>query len=815
MRLGGSRLLAAPIRKGATLVMGAAALTVCAPAWAAAPSFDVPATSAQQALHVEVAPGALHLTTCARAPCTTGTASSLEIPDPFGSSSSRATLRVLSIGAHRSIALVEIHDDGTGQSWAALLGAAPTGAAVVIFDGLAHVGEAVGSSEPSVIGITQVGAVEQVLVGSEEPSFDLCGRPAMLGPKLVDPKDLGLKPVLYQRLLKKDRDAAPILEATAHEGTAPLGQVLSVRGATSAIGSPANLLDGNLDTSWSEGRGDDGRGEFVAFNAPAAVGLTGLVFDVRPTTRTVSNGAAPLSAFVATDHELFLVHFPTDGWKAAGSSFDVSFPTTVHTSCLAVVLEESYTGDDSSQAVVTLSEVQARTELDGVTDLAGLAKMLATGDDRAHAARDILMGAGPAGLAALRPEYDGLPEAGRLLALDVVDQAPCEEGATFYARSLASKNKAEHEHALEHLKRCGKGATEALVQAVTDEKSPSRVEAASLLASASPEQTLKVLTRAPASTPAVHKAFLQALKQAARDPRTEGTLATLFIDDTLSPEATLTLLRVAETRVSSGPLVEPATRALQRLMPTVTSFADRYLLLEPAARLARVGAPGAVEFLRHALLDPDAHLRGRAGALSLLVSPLRAPALALLGDAEPRVREAVALAAAEVSDSALTRPLLGLLSDEWTFVRAAAYRALAMAPPDGTVDRTLLEHLGEERVQYAKLELVRALTHRQALVALPALRALVQDKKESIDVRIAAIRALGELCDQTSLDALTQLAHEGETPMSEEDAQSLGRAAMVALHRLNPLDLKARMGTMTTGPGHALQLDLSGQPRCR
>src|SRR6185369_9796708 len=90
----------------------------------------------------------------------------------------------------------------------------------------------------------------QVLLGEVREDVAICGRRSLLSPRVLDPKDLTFKSARVQRLRRDERDRAPALVAQA--STAPLpqgmGRVLQGASASSGIGVPAALTDGDLET---------------------------------------------------------------------------------------------------------------------------------------------------------------------------------------------------------------------------------------------------------------------------------------------------------------------------------------------------------------------------------------------------------------------------------------------------------------------------------------------------------------------------------------------------------------------------------------
>jgi len=91
---------------------------------------------------------------------------------------------------------------------------------------------------------------------------------------------------------------------------------------------------------------------------------------------------------------------------------------------------------------------------------------------------------------------------------------------------------------------------------------------------------------------------------------------------------------------------------------------------------------------------------------------------------------------------------------------------------------------------------VAALAQRHALGAREALRRRLEDDQEDADVRASAATALGELCDDASLDALTAYAARLGALGTDQEGQQLALAAVAGLAALHPSDLRARLAPL-------------------
>ncbi|MBV9948508.1 MAG: HEAT repeat domain-containing protein, partial [Myxococcales bacterium] len=222
----------------------------------------------------------------------------------------------------------------------------------------------------------------------------------------------------------------------------------------------------------------------------------------------------------------------------------------------------------------------------------------------------------------------------------------------------------------------------------------------------------------------------------------------------------------------------------------------RYLALAPLGELARGGDVAAATRLTAAIArDPDWPVRARAAIEAKGIAQGREALAAAVRDPSPRVREAALAAVAAPPTPAAPLAAVAALKDPWSFVRAAAAGALGAGPPSGEADGALGEALHDPsaRVRVAALSSL-ALHHASSLRT--AFRERLDDRSEDADVRVAAALALGAVCDQTSLDRLTELARALGTPGAGEDERALALAAVSALGAIQPKDLGDRLAPL-------------------
>jgi len=776
----------------------------------------VPAGAEQGVLAVALEADGLWLNACGDPHCVAQSGHKLELPPAALAALGGAQLRVLELAPGRRLVHVQIAlADG---AWEALLAAA------------------VGRLEPLVIWSGLTGAVEaedgqrqgdaiwvreeekkglRVLVGRLRDDVQLCGRPTLVEPRLLG-ADLGLRPAKVQQLSVEERRGARVLNARrAERGPTPGGNALRALAASSAIGAPLALTDGRDDTSWAEARGGEGRGEFVVFRPFSGAGLIGLEFLVRPEGAAAATGAAPRTLWLATRTQLFRIDWAEDAWKAPGVWYQVQFPEPVNDDCVALVLEKSFVERPDTQ--VTLAEVRGVSELQALAP-AELVGRLSTPGDVGAAAVPALLQAGPVGVEAVVGAFGALDATGRARALDVIENAPCEVTAHVYVELLSDGDPRTRRRAEQRLRACGAGAHAELRRAFEQSSGQAAgVTLAQGLASIAPGLAVELIgARLAAAASEQRAGYREALSRAANFPEAEPGLRRLLGGSGLGVAAELEVVRALGERL---PNYQPdASRVFAKAAAVARTFAQRYLLLAPAARLAPKD-PIAVAFFQQALTDSDPYLRAAAARTAPDLPALHAPLLVALRDPEARVREASAARLGELGLMASAPSLIERLSgDAWPFVRVAAARSLALLGPSPPIDTALAAALSDASTEVRVLS-VRALGRRGARHELSSIRERFHDPKEQAAVRAAAVRALGDLCDSALLDELTKAAWSMLADRPPPDDVIVGSAAVAALGRLAPPDLERRLAPLAAKKDqplleHMLAVALHSTQRC-
>jgi hypothetical protein len=252
---------------------------------------------------------------------------------------------------------------------------------------------------------------------------------------------------------------------------------------------------------------------------------------------------------------------------------------------------------------------------------------------------------------------------------------------------------------------------------------------------------------------------------------------------------------------------DAAIAEIDRAAPTMRT---RYLLLEPLGELARAKDATAAQRLAEAIArDTEWPVRARAAEVASGL-PSAADVLASAGarDAEPRVRDASlrSLGAMQApAPAAIDAARDRLANDHWTFVKTSAVAVLLHAPGSQAVDDALGKAL-EDAAPRVKGAAIVALALRRAGAWRGAIAERLEDEHEDTEVRAAAARALGGLCDAKSADKLASLARALASPVATEDEQTLGTAALEGLAFLHPADLASRIAPLR---------DKSAPPRVR
>jgi hypothetical protein len=776
---------------------GAALALVSLAAPARAATAVAPAGAGQRALAVGFdAKGELRAAVCNAEPCSIDAGTPLGLPRDFAARRDKARLAVVGIGSGRRAIVVTVPGDVPSKSYEAVVvaplgGSAPT----VLFsgvtglasgeDGLRHGGMVV-VSDPDENG------ARRILVGEQREDVMLCGRPSILAPRMIDARDLTLRPAKVQRLTSAERNAAPRIAATRTAGAIAGAPLLRAVSASSAVGNPAALTDGNPETTWAENRGGSGKGEFVVMNAPPELPMVGVEILVRPEKATPPRGVAPRELWLVTSKQAFLVTLPEDAWKAPGARYVARFPSPIKDDCLAIAIESAF--DERADIEVTLSEVSLESPFAGQS-IDALVAALAGGGARAEGAKAVLRTLGQPAYDAVLAKYPSLDEGGRRVALEVLDGAPCASSAPAFVKALESPVEGQRLHAEARLPRCAKEAAPLLVAALGTAQGPAFASLASTLAAIAPAEAVRAFVplfdeRNVERRKALRMALGRTVKLAAAAPAIRQVLA-----DPKTPKvALLDVLR------SLGPLAplfaNEAAAALARLGGSNADFRTRYLQVAPAGVLAPSVAVARALLALSLTSDKDPRVRSAAARAVVDARQLQAELVRALQDPEMRVRAEAARSLAGAPDGPATAALLARLEeDPWPLVRATSAAALGGAQKGGAPDAKLARAL-EDEAWLVRREALGALGRRGARAHTRAVIERLEDKEERFDVRIAAARSLGLLCDPAAVGSLTKQLAPLADPYGSLESRGIAVAALAALRDLGPPDFKNRIASL-------------------
>lgn len=707
-----------------------------------------------------------------------------------------AKLGTVRVDAGVAVIWVSIPGSADAPRWEALIAPPLSGTApsVLFSDWVGLSRGEYGAREGKTLVISDADArgVRRIVRGELREDFSLCGRETVLEPEVLDARTLEFRSAKMQRLGSEERARAIALRAERVEAPArPTPTVLRATAASSAVGDPAALTDGDPETTWSENRGGDGRGEFVVLRAPANLPLSGFEFVVRPPTRAVAGGAAPSEFWLLTSTALYRVSMPEDAWRSPGARYRVVFGRSEPSDCVALVTEKGV--DQGPQTRVTFAEVDALSDVSHL-DPSELVARLGRDGDEGRSAAAALQVLGEAGYAAVVSAFSSLDQNGRRVALDVLDSAPCGTGVEVYIDAALGPYPGLERRAAERLVRCSEASAPVLRERLRSSSPELTSALAELLVPVSPEGAVAgILPLFSGAGRELRAELRSSIARAARSPRGASAARRALVDPALGSPAGLELLRSLGDSVSA--FLPEAEARLERVRASQPGFRYRYLLLEPAAKLAPKSQPARAIVSRSLVHDTDPRLRAKAAETvppRLFANEL----VRLTYDREMRVRLAA------VTNLGEARVALGgdaiaarLLTDPWPIVRAAAAGALRRLGPNQAWDAALVKSLEDESPAVRRPVLL-AIGARGLKFFASEVRARLEDVDEWPRVRAAAAEALGALCDTESIDLLTEYAAALRDPFLDDASRDVAQAALVGLVELGPKDLVARLAPL-------------------
>ncbi len=753
----------------------------------------------QRPLVIELDESLIRARACADSKdCDLSSATSLRPPEAVRANTRAAKIETVDLDRGKRLAVVRLKARA-GREYVVLIASpdAKSEAPSVVFSGyVGRDGEA--STE---LEITGPAGHQKVRVVERSR---LCSAEVVTSARALDPASLTLRAEAPLDPIGSARASMSSIPAVLDPSPVARYQLLASRGSSSGRGSLA--VDGDPKTAWTSDEGS-GAKPFVSLSTPSGLPLLGLDVSVGE-----SEASPPRSLAIVTDRGVYSVSIPAPsepGAKPASRTYAVTFPKPIDTTCVAVVIDQDpdrgskKRAKEAPRARASILEIAARTSLDGKS-LETLAGEVGTGGPTSALAMKILEAEGGRGIRAIADAYPKLEPTAQDRLRRIVDASDCEDKLAFYVPLLASVDRQESDRARDRVRRCGKEAGAALLAALNaatlEDVRAIYAEEAALVSPELATPTLVEKLVAAHEDPAARKTYRRALTKGAL--RAAGVRA---IDAVLALPTFASAPLVARIDVlrALGPSIRDAKRAPRAFADAASAakdFREQYLLIGPAAELGLGDDAAAIEFLRRALdRSASPHLRARAAELAAPIEKLRPDLLRAIDDDQVRVREA-ALLALTVGKGGFDGTVAGKLAerlegDPWTFVRLAAAFALGAGPKSAAIDDRIAKAIDQEEQPSVRAEMARALGARGA--KRPVLRERAFDDREALTVRVRAIEALGAVCDREALGPLTELAQKGRMPLFESD-RKLAAAAVHALVRLGPKDLKTRLAPLVS-----------------
>lgn len=648
----------------------------------------------------------------------------------------------------------------------------------------------------------------EALIAQVNEAVRLCGTErAWLFPRALDPRTGELRPVLLNRLrglAGAEVEIAGRWESPGPTG-APIANVASFTAASTSVGdggdamrlsSPLALGDGDPATTWAEGRGGNGGGEFVTATLSSGVPVRAVAIIASPagTPEAARGRGRPTSMRLVFGARRFHVTFPGDPAARPGEPIWVVLPEPLAAECLSLVLDAAIEppARRGVTPAVELAEVRLYTELDfgGGTErlIADLGRAEAVADGAAR----LLSRAGDRGAQAVASTMAGLSGRARALGARVLADHHGPSSLAPLAALLGDPDERVGAEAVRGLSLAGPAAVSVLVGALPSAAGPSLQRGAAVLSRIGGLDALAALVgRAGSGEAEDRRAVREAIALAASGlgERAVPVLAAALVSDGAGDQ-TARRLDVARALDPAVPAFrEILGRALEATPLADASFADRVLATRLMGRLCEAGDGRFAEALARALTAPsramrEEILRAEAGVALGRCGPRGAPALAdALGDPSPRVRGAAidAVARARVRQAA-ARLARVARQDRWAFLRTAALEALGVVAPEAR-GAAIAAALQDPWMEVRRTG-IRLAIHHGVRGAADALAARAADAGEEANVRTEAVAALGQLCAHRHVGVVKRLARVGHRPDATDVELAAAATAVEALGRL-------------------------------
>jgi HEAT repeat protein len=671
------------------------------------------------------------------------------------------------------------------------------------------------------------------------------GQPARLFPRAWDFSSGRFRPVLSPLPAPASRTLIARRDDPAAPSGRPAGGFQWVAASTTAtegrdargLTAPVALNDGNPTTTWAEGLGGDGRGEFLTARAAAGPLLvTGL--------RIVPGDGSSAAAFRARNRlrrfqlalgpnaeQKFDVELPTDPATGGGAAWNrpfwVALPQPLPSSCVTIVLTEVYRGSEAAPpktfGTTAIADLDVFTDLDQPGGVDRLVAAMADGNDCA-ARVPLLVGLGEPALALTVRALPSATGAARSCLLDALTRlAPAPNTEPVVNALLAALREATpaEEAAIQRALLAAQPPPIAALERYLTGKSnsdnndgsdgaggvDSRARAARLLgAFDSPAAAATLLAGAGRGPDEVRAAVVQALSVSpALTPEALWTTLALNRSGPLGDQ-TLDLLRVLPLYWGRHPeAAASALPALRGALGPERPFEVRGRVVMAIGSLRTADGATALAELRAFDSDPTVRflaareLAGDPGAVA--GTALRAA----LADGDPRVRETAAAALGQRGDRTASGGLVaGAKQEPWPAVRRAELDALGhLCTPDG--NELMIRAVARDQAEVRRVSLIGLARCREPRAAALLLNTLNR-ADETATTRELAATLLGDHGDAQLAPALAlalrHLVAESEADLALE---APAVAALRALGRLGGADAVTAAANLADDRRHPFQ----------
>lgn len=632
--------------------------------------------------------------------------------------------------------------------------------------------------------LTGDGAPE-IIVGRVYEAVRLCGaeRLPLLFRRVYDPGTGKLRPVLAKR---PDVPGAKDVVATGPEGSTSsiLGAATPVSASRSAgdrgepllLAPPGALVDGDPATAWIPGNGAGG-GEFATFSVLAReYGVTRLGLRAVPAGDKPGRYDRPRTLLLVAEDRVFRLAFERDPRFEAEELVWFELPEPVRTSCLSLVVEETY--DPKSGKPLALTDLVVLTEVDTPDGLERLAADL-DADERGEQAAMLLRRVGELAADPIREAWSSLGQNGRRRAVRVLAEAAPKKTADLLAVAAVGDDPVAAEAATSGIERAGEAGTRALAAFLEAKDDTEFERTVRILGRLDSDSAFDALIAATGSGGRARRRLMreQIGGMAGRAPERRERLWSAIerADSAGESERMLDLMRAA------AGLPEIADRLVELAAARfagATEFADRYRLLEV---LAGSGSAVAQAHLLAGFEDEDRKIR----AVAVVGAGLQPD----WDRARDLVRDALADDAVEVRLAALGAMAVGGLvetaatelerlgsEDPWPVVRARVVTMAGRLPEERAVALLGAAAVDESlSVQLAAMEVAGRVDAKGVGAVIEERLA---DGEEQPEVRAAAARAAGRRCQVSAAPALYELLRKGAEPLARaEDIEAAVEAA--------------------------------------